>query len=87
MEKPALNDHPIAELLARRWSPRAFSDRPVDAADAGSDAGAIATTAQRYGDHYILNGTKQWITNGGEAEIYTVIAKTDKARGARGACR
>ena len=31
MEKPALNDHPIAELLARRWSPRAFSDRPVDA--------------------------------------------------------
>ena len=37
------------------------------------------------GDSYILNGTKQWITNGGEAEIYSVIAMTDKAKGPRGA--
>src|SRR3989304_551617 len=42
-------------------------------ADAGGDAGAIRTNATRKGDGYILNGTKQWITNGGEAEIYTVI--------------
>ncbi len=52
---------------------------------AGSDAGAIATTARRDGDFYILNGSKQWITNGGEAEIYSVFALTDPAKGARGA--
>uniref|UniRef100_A0A7V4G693 Cyclohex-1-ene-1-carbonyl-CoA dehydrogenase n=2 Tax=Desulfobacca acetoxidans TaxID=60893 RepID=A0A7V4G693_9BACT len=54
-------------------------------AQAGSDAGAIAATAVKDGDHYVLNGTKQWITNAGEAEINTVIAMTDKAKGARGA--
>jgi len=52
---------------------------------AGSDAGAIAATAVRDGDSYILNGTKQWITNAGEAEFYTIIAVTDRAKGARGA--
>jgi alkylation response protein AidB-like acyl-CoA dehydrogenase len=52
---------------------------------AGSDAGAIRTTAEKVEGGYVLNGTKQFITNGGEAEIYTVIALTDKARGARGA--
>ncbi len=52
---------------------------------AGSDAGGIRTTAERVEGGYLLNGTKQFITNGGEAEIYTVIALTDKARGARGA--
>lgn len=54
-------------------------------ANAGSDAAGIQTTAKREGDDYILNGTKQWITNGGEAEIYTVIAMTDKTKGPRGA--
>ena len=54
-------------------------------ANAGSDAGGIKTTAVKDGDEYILNGTKQWITNGGEADIYTVIAMTNKAKGARGA--
>ena len=54
-------------------------------ADAGSDAGAIRTTATRKGDGYVLNGTKQWITNGGEAEIYSVIAMTDRSKGPRGA--
>ncbi|UCF31704.1 MAG: acyl-CoA dehydrogenase family protein [bacterium] len=54
-------------------------------ANAGSDAGGIRTTAVKDGDSYILNGTKQWITNGGEAEIYTVIALTDRSRGPRGA--
>jgi len=52
---------------------------------AGSDAAGIQTTARLEGSEYILNGRKQWITNGGEAEIYTVIAMTDKGRGARGA--
>ena len=54
-------------------------------AEAGSDAGGVRTTATKDGETYVLNGTKQWITNGGEADIYTVIAMTDKARGARGA--
>ena len=54
-------------------------------ANAGSDAGGLETTAVKDGDHYILNGTKQWITNGGEADIYTVFALTDKSKGARGA--
>lgn len=54
-------------------------------ANAGSDAQGIRTEAKKVGDEYILNGTKQWITNGGEAEIYTVIAMTDKSRGGRGA--
>jgi butyryl-CoA dehydrogenase len=52
---------------------------------AGSDAGAIATTAVKDCDHYVLNGTKQWITNASEAEYYTVIALTDRAKGVRGA--
>jgi butyryl-CoA dehydrogenase len=57
----------------------------ITEAEAGSDAGSIRTTAKKEGDSYILNGTKQWITNGGEAEIYTVFAMTDKSKGARGA--
>ena len=52
---------------------------------AGSDAGGIRTTAEKVSDGYVLNGTKQFITNGGEAEIYTIIALTDKSKGARGA--
>jgi len=54
-------------------------------AGAGSDASGVKTTATRDGDDYILNGTKQWITNGGEADIYTVVAITDKSKGPRGA--
>jgi butyryl-CoA dehydrogenase len=57
----------------------------ITEADAGSDAGAIRTTGVRKGEGYLLNGTKQWITNGGEAEIYTIIAITDRAKGPRGA--
>ena len=52
---------------------------------AGSDASALQTTATKSGDHYILNGVKHFITNGGDAEIYTIIAVTDKTKGARGA--
>ena len=54
-------------------------------ANAGSDASGIQTTAVTEGNEYVLNGTKQWITNGGEADIYTIIAMTDKSKGPRGA--
>lgn len=54
-------------------------------ADAGSDAGGIKTTATPTKGGYVLNGTKQFITNGGDAEVYTVIALTDKSKGPRGA--
>ena len=51
----------------------------------GSDAASIQTRAVKDGDHYVINGSKQWITNGGEADIYTVIAITDPNKGPRGA--
>src|SRR5579883_3238452 len=51
---------------------------------AGSDAAAIGTRAERRGGTYRLNGTKSWVTNGGESGLYLVFAKTDPAAGARG---
>jgi len=53
-------------------------------ANAGSDVSGIQTTAIKDGDYYVLNGTKQWITNGGEADIYVVLAVTNKTKGSRG---
>jgi len=52
--------------------------------EAGSDATSQKTTAIDKGDHYVLNGTKNWITNGGSADYYLVIAQTDKDKGHRG---
>ena len=52
--------------------------------EAGSDATSQKTTAIDKGDHYILNGTKNWITNGGSASVYLVIAQTDKEKKHRG---
>ena len=52
---------------------------------AGSDASAIRTTAEKVEGGYLLNGTKQFITNGGVAGLYTIIALTDKSKGPRGA--
>jgi alkylation response protein AidB-like acyl-CoA dehydrogenase len=52
--------------------------------DAGSDAGAMKTTAVANGDSWTLNGSKKWITNAGESHIYTVLAATDKEKGPRG---
>ena len=54
-------------------------------AEAGSDAFSMRTRAVRDGEAFVISGTKQWITNGGEADFYTVIAMTDPGRGARGA--
>ncbi|TDQ17293.1 alkylation response protein AidB-like acyl-CoA dehydrogenase [Algoriphagus boseongensis] len=52
--------------------------------EAGSDATSQRTTAELNGDHYILNGTKNWITNGGNASVYLVIAQTDPSKGHKG---
>ena len=52
--------------------------------EAGSDATSQKTTAIDKGDHYLLNGTKNWITNGGTAEVYLVIAQTDREKGHKG---
>lgn len=52
--------------------------------DAGSDAAAMKTTAVANGDSWTLNGSKKWITNAGESHVYTVLAVTDKEKGARG---
>ena len=90
----ALGAYPIilygSEEQKQKYLPDLASGKKLAAfalteAGAGSDAGAVATIAKKDGDYYILNGTKQWITNGGEAEVYTVIAVTDKTKGSRGA--
>ena len=52
--------------------------------EAGSDATSQRTTAEDKGDHYVLNGTKNWITNGNSASVYLVIAQTDVTKGSRG---
>ncbi len=90
----ALGTYPIllhgSEAQKKKYLPDIASGKRLVAfglteANAGSDAGGVQTTAKLEGNEYILNGTKQWITNGGEAEIYTVIAITDKSKGPRGA--
>lgn len=52
--------------------------------EAGSDATSQSTTAVDMGDHYVLNGTKNWITNGGSSRVHLVIAHTDPSKGSRG---
>lgn len=52
--------------------------------EAGSDATSQKTTAIDKGDHYVINGTKNWITNGGRADVYLVIAQTNKEKGHKG---
>ena len=78
-------DEQKKKFLPRIASGKSLAAFGLTEANAGSDAGGIKTTAVLDGDHYVLNGTKQWITNGGEAEIYTVVAITNKAKGPRGA--
>ncbi|HTG00940.1 MAG TPA: acyl-CoA dehydrogenase family protein [Nitrospirota bacterium] len=90
----ALGTYPIllygSETQKKKYLPEIASGKRLVAfglteANAGSDASGVQTTARLDGNEYILNGTKQWITNGGEADVYTVIAITDKSKGPRGA--
>lgn len=79
------SDEQKAKYLPRIAAGQSLAAFGLTEPNAGSDAGGIQTTAVLDGNEYVLNGTKQWITNGGEADINTVIAMTNKAKGARGA--
>jgi len=78
------NDEQKQKYLPRIAEGKSLAAFALTEPNAGSDAAGIETRAVLDGDEYVINGTKQWITNGGEAEIYTVFAVTDPARGARG---
>jgi len=78
-----------SEDLKRRYLPRVARGEAIAAfalsePDAGSDVGAMTTSARREGDHYVLDGEKTWISNGGIADFYCVFARTGEAAGARG---
>lgn len=79
------NDEQKKRFLPQLASGEKLAAFGLTEAEAGSDASAIRTTAVKDGDHYIINGTKQWITNGGEADIYTIFVMTNPEKGARGA--
>ena len=70
----------LTKLAAGEWIGAFCLSEP----EAGSDATSQSTTAVDKGDHYLLNGTKNWITNGGRAQVYLVIAQTDKSKGHKG---
>jgi len=72
-----------------RWTPGLASGELLGAfslseAASGSDAASLQCRAERRDDHYILNGTKMWVTNGGEADIYLLMARTTQGRGSSG---
>ena len=73
----------------KNWLPPIASGKKIAAfaltePNAGSDVPALQTVAEKKGDRYVLNGTKQWISNGGQADIYTVFCMTNKKKGPRG---
>jgi alkylation response protein AidB-like acyl-CoA dehydrogenase len=93
MAATALGTFPIllfgSEEQKKKYLPGIASGKTIAAfglteANAGSDALGMKTTAVLDGDTWVLNGTKQWITNGENATVYTVFAKTNPAKGARG---
>jgi alkylation response protein AidB-like acyl-CoA dehydrogenase len=78
-----------AEAQRRKYLPRLARGEILGAfcltePHAGSDSAAITTSATRHGDAYHLSGTKSWVTNGGEAGLYVIFAKTDLSAGSRG---
>jgi acyl-CoA dehydrogenase len=77
------------EAQKRRWLPDVAAGRAIAAfalseLEAGSDVAALSTAARRDSDHYVLDGEKTWISNGGIASFYTVFARTGEGPGAKG---
>jgi len=76
------------EEQRHRFLPRLVSNElgafSLSEPGAGSDAGSIESTARREGDGYVLNGAKNWVTNGGRAGVYLIFARTDREAGNRG---
>lgn len=72
------------QYLTRVGRGEAISAFALSEPDAGSDVAALQCEAQRDGEHYVLNGEKTWISNGGIADLYVVFARTGEAPGARG---
>lgn len=78
-----------SEALKQRYLPRVARGEAIAAfalsePDAGSDVAAMSTSAMLQGDHYVVNGAKTWISNGGIADFYTLFVRTGEAPGARG---
>jgi alkylation response protein AidB-like acyl-CoA dehydrogenase len=77
------------DAMRDAWIPKTLAGTAMSAfamtePGAGSDVASLATRAVRDGDHYVLNGTKTFISNGGLADVYTVFAQADPARGKKG---
>ncbi len=78
-----------SEEQKQKYLPKLCSGEHVGAlamseANAGSDVVSMKLHARRQGDHYLLNGTKMWITNGPDADVYVIYAKTDPEGGSKG---
>lgn len=71
----------LPPIARGEWAAAGFS---LSEPDSGSDAASLRTTAVRDGDHYVLDGTKSWVTSGGEAGVYLVMARTDPEQRSRG---
>lgn len=78
------NEEQKQKYLSRLASGEIIGAFCLSEPEAGSDATSQKTTAIDMGDHYLINGTKNWITNGSSAEVYLVIAQTDKDKGHKG---
>lgn len=78
------NEEQKQKYLPRLSSGEAIGAFCLSEPEAGSDATSQVTEALDHGDHYLLNGTKNWITNGNSASIYLVIAQTDRSKGHKG---
>src|SRR4051812_2976975 len=82
-------EHYGSEAQKQKYLPRLAKGEIIGAfclsePEAGSDATSQRTTAEDKGDYYLLNGTKNWITNGGSASVYLVIAQNDPSKGHKG---
>lgn len=80
----AASDEQKAKYLTRLAAGECLGAWALSEPGCGSDAAGLTTTAKLEGNHWVLNGAKQWITNGHYAEIYVVMARTDPAKGAKG---